>query len=141
MIQQTKGKIFLADERGLNETSWFRSWNTFHFGKYQREHKHPFGDIYVLNDDMLDGGRSLRMLVEEYSHVILLPVVGAIKYKDTLGNESLIAAGQAQVYTVDKGVTIEISNPFKEALVNFLQIWIRADNSGIITKLFLTRMM
>jgi redox-sensitive bicupin YhaK (pirin superfamily) len=127
MMVQTKAKIFLADERGLNETAWFRSWNTFNFGKYQQEHKKPFGDMYVLNDDTLEGGRSLSMLSEEKSYVILLPVIGAIGYKDSLGNESLIAAGQLHLIALDKGVTIQIINPFKEEMVNFLQLWIKAD--------------
>jgi quercetin 2,3-dioxygenase len=127
MIVQSTAKMYLADERGLNETAWFRSWNTFNFGKYQQQHKQPVGDVYVLNDDTLAGGRLLSMLIEEYSYVILLPVVGAIAYKDSTGNESLIAAGQIQLFTLDKGVTIQVTNPFKEELVNFLQIWIRAD--------------
>jgi quercetin 2,3-dioxygenase len=127
MIRQSKGKMFLADERGLNETEWFRSWNTFNFGKNFSEHKHPFGDIYVVNDDILDGGHSLRMTIEEHSYVILLPIAGAIAYKNSSGNKNLVAAGQAQVLDIAKDATIEIINPFKKELVNFLQIWIRAD--------------
>jgi quercetin 2,3-dioxygenase len=126
MIQQSKAKMFLADERGLNETEWFRSLNTFNFGKYFNEHKHPFGDIYVVNDDTLDAGRSLKMLIEEDSYVILLPVIGAIAYKDSAGNGNLIAAGQAGILTVNKNETIEVINPFDEGLINFLQIWIKA---------------
>ena len=129
MMVQTKAKIFLADERGLNETTWFCSRNTFNFGKYQQEHKQPFGDMYVLNDDTLDGGRSLSMLVEERSYIILLPVAGAIAYKDSPGNENLIAAGQVQLLILEKGDTMQITNPFKEELVNFLQIWIKADTN------------
>ncbi len=34
-----KAKIFLAEDRGLNETPWFRSFNTFNFGQYQLEQK------------------------------------------------------------------------------------------------------
>jgi redox-sensitive bicupin YhaK (pirin superfamily) len=127
MIRQTKGKMFLADERGLNETEWFRSRNTFNFGKYFNEHKDPFGNLYVVNDDTLDGGRSLRMTIEEHSYVILVPVAGAIAYKDNLGNQNLIAAGQIQVLDLAKDAMIEITNPFKVGLVNFLQIWIRAE--------------
>jgi redox-sensitive bicupin YhaK (pirin superfamily) len=131
MTKQVKGKMFLAGERGLNETAWLRSWNTFNFGKYYNENKQPVGDVYVLNDDMLDGGRSLSMLVEEDSYIILLPVAGAIAYKDTAKNESLLAAGQVQVAYTAKGTTFEITNPFKEELVNFLQIWIRADKKMV----------
>jgi hypothetical protein len=46
MVQQNKGKIFLADERGHNEMDWFRSFNTFNFGQYQLDHKTPFGPLY-----------------------------------------------------------------------------------------------
>jgi quercetin 2,3-dioxygenase len=128
MIQQSKAKIFLAEDRGLNETNHFRSLHTFNFGNYFNEHKTSFKDIYVVNDDTLDGGRSLCMLVQENSYIILLPVVGALNYKDSLGNENLVAAGQVQILNLDKGVTIEISNPFKEHLVNFLQVWIKASS-------------
>jgi hypothetical protein len=55
MIPQSKGKIYLAEERGLNETDWFRSYNTFNFGKYQHEFKKPFSSLYVLNEDTLGG--------------------------------------------------------------------------------------
>lgn len=126
MIQQAKAKIFLADERGLNETAWFSSQNTFNFGKYFNEHKYPFGNIYVVNDDTLDAGCSLKMLIEENSHIVLLPVMGAITFNDSYGNKNTVAAGQTQVLTFDKGGTLEIRNPFNDGLVNFLQIWIRA---------------
>jgi redox-sensitive bicupin YhaK (pirin superfamily) len=127
MMNQTKAKMFLADERGLNETNWFRSQHTFNFGKYFNEHKQPFGNLYVVNDEVLDAGRSLNIFIEEYCYVILLPVMGAIAFKDSSGNDNLIAAGQIQILTADKGETIDISNPFDEGLVNFLQIWIKAD--------------
>lgn len=138
MIKQSKGKIFLADERGLNETDWFRTRNTFNFGKYYNEHKQPVGNIYVLNDDTLDGGRSLSMLIEEYSYLVLLPVIGAVVYNDSLGNENLIAAGQALMLNPDRGTTIQIKNPFKKELINFLQIWIKACKEPQPTQCFLS---
>ena len=67
MIHQPKAKMFLAEQRGLNETNWFRSQHTFNFGKYFSEHKRPFGDLYVVNDEALDAGRSISMCIEEYS--------------------------------------------------------------------------
>lgn len=122
---QAKAKIFLADDRGQNETAWFRSCNTFNFGQYQREHRKPFGNIYVLNDDILDGDRSLAMLVEESSVLMLLPVIGAISFHTSSGGEGLLAAGQVQFLRLDQGDRLEIANPFKDELVNFLQVWIR----------------
>lgn len=127
MSNNIEAKIFLADERGLNETDRFRSWNTFNFGKYYNEYKQPVGDVYVLNDDMLAGGSSLSMLVEEDSYIILLPIAGAIVYNDSENNESLMAAGQIRVAYTVKGTTFEIINPFKDEVINFLQVWIKAD--------------
>jgi len=126
MIQQSKGKIFLADQRGVNETEKFQSRHTFKFGKYFNEHKEAFGNIYLLNDDILAGGGEIKMLAKEPSHIIRVPVAGAINYNDNAGNSKLVAAGQVLFTTAVKGDTITINNPFREEHVNFLQIWIRA---------------
>jgi redox-sensitive bicupin YhaK (pirin superfamily) len=125
MIPQSKGKIFLSEERGLNELDWFRSYNTFNFGRYYNEYKTPFGALYVLNEDTLAGGRSFTMQVEEDSCIILIPVVGAITYKDSSGNTGLLEAGQAQLLKVPKGGYFEITNPYGSDLVKFLQLWIK----------------
>ncbi len=138
MIHQSKAKMFLADDRGLNETDCSRSLHTFSFGKYFHEHKQAFGDLYVVNDEVLDAGHSLNMSVEEYSYMILLPVMGAISYNDSTGNDNLIAAGQVEMLTIDKGETIVISNPFDEGLVNFLQIWIKADRMKVTNDSYLS---
>jgi redox-sensitive bicupin YhaK (pirin superfamily) len=125
MIPQSKGKIFLADERGLQQLDWFRSYNTFNFGKYYNEHKTPFGALYVLNEDTLAPNGSITMKVEENSDIILIPVVGAVTWRDSAGNTALAAAGQALFYNASKNTSITISNPYEDALVNFLQLWIK----------------
>ena len=125
MIQQSKGKIFLADERGCSELNWFRSYNTFQFGVYTREHKTPFGSLYVLNDDTLAGGQYISMVIEEDTTVVLLPVVGAITITDSTGYSDHIEAGQCRLHTVRRSTTITIGNPFDQELVNFLQLWIK----------------
>lgn len=125
MLDNSQGKMFLAAERGHTETDWFRSYNTFNFGNYRHEHKTPFGPLYVFNDDTLAGGKKISLLVEEDSTIILLPTVGAIIFVDSLGHESMIEAGQAQVYTAKKDTSILIGNPYDDELINFLQIWIR----------------
>lgn len=130
MLPQTEGKMFLAGERGHSEQDWFRSYNTFNFGSYRHAHKTPFGPLYVLNDDTLAGGRSFVQFMEWDSDVILIPTVGAVHYTDNAGNNTFVEAGQAQLYTIRKGTTFEISNPYDDALINFIQIWIRRDDAA-----------
>jgi redox-sensitive bicupin YhaK (pirin superfamily) len=124
-MQKEKAKIFLADERGLNELDWFRSYNTFNFGSYFNKHKKAFGNLYVLNDDTLAGRRSLSMTLEENTDVILIPVAGTVVYKDSFENKNYIEAGQVQFCSLTKDAVIHITNPYKTELVNFLQIWIK----------------
>lgn len=131
MIPQSKGKMFLSDERGHHELDWFRSYHTFNFGQYQHEHKGAIGPLYVLNDETLAGGKSLSLMAEEDSDVLLLPVVGALSVKDAAGNTCLVDAGQCYQATAPAGTTIELSNPYEEHLINFLQVWFKRGKTNV----------
>lgn len=128
MIKQTKGKIFLAEERGVAETEFYSRRNTFNFAGSYSESKKAFADLYVLNDEALAGNSSIKMKVEEVSHIIILPVAGALQYKDNQ-LQQLFAAGQAQLLTVGKGFEFTLTNPFKDKWISFFQLWIKADKS------------
>ncbi len=67
--------------------------------------------------------------IEENSVMLLLPVAGAVTYKDAYGNESIINTGQLQVSYLHKGAAIEFSNAYKYELINFLQLRIKTDTS------------
>ena len=124
-MADTKAKIFLSNERGHIETSLFRSLNTFCSGNYQLESKTAFGPLYLLNDDSLAGGETITHTVEEDSDLVLIPLVGTIQYRDALENGSLIAPGEASLFSLPRHATIEIDNPYEEGVVNYLQLWIR----------------
>lgn len=126
MIPQSKGKIYLAEERGLNETDWFRSYNTFNFGKYQHEHKKPFSSLYVLNEDTLGGGQALNWVIEEDTDIILIPIVGAVEFRNSMGNEGFVEAGAVQILHLKAGSTCILKNPYTNDLVKYLQLWIKA---------------
>jgi len=130
---QSNGKIFLAQERGCDATDSFLSMHLFNFGDYFNEHKTPFGNIDVINDDTLTGGSSMELKVEKNAYVIIIPMIGAVRYKDSRGNENLLAAGQWQLTKMVAGEKIEIQNPFKDALVNFLQVWVKGDERLLLS--------
>lgn len=125
MTSETKAKIFLADERGCTETGWFRSYNTFNFGKYQNEFKQPFEGLCVLKDDTLSGGKSFKLTIEETTLVLLLPIVGAVSFKDSNRKEGIVNSRELQLLYSIKASTIELSNPYENDLINFLQLWIK----------------
>jgi redox-sensitive bicupin YhaK (pirin superfamily) len=126
MTTTTGAKIFLSSERGYHEVKGFRSYRTFNFGTFRHEHKSAFGPLYVLNDDTLGGGKSIKLSTESETEILLLPLAGDISYTDSNGHTTIIEAGQAQLCTTLAGTVIEISNPYKNDLVNFLQFRIRS---------------
>ena len=132
MITQTQGQIYLASQRGVSQLSWFRSFHTFNFGSYQEEFRAPFGNLQVLNDDTLAAEKSIVMKLEQNAEVILIPVVGAIEYHNSLGETGILEAGQLQIFSAEKSMDYEITNPYDAELVNFIQVWITNDNPDFI---------
>jgi quercetin 2,3-dioxygenase len=110
MMKQSPARIFLANE-----------------------HKLSFDIIEVINDEILDGGCNKNFEIGQSSYLLLIPVIGAIRYKDSRGNENLLAAGQWQLTKMQPGEKIEIQNPFKEAMVNYLQIWVKGDERLLLS--------
>jgi len=109
-MKQSPAKIFLADQ-----------------------HQFSFDIIEAVNDDILDGGCSKTLSIEQSSWLILIPVVGAIRCKDSRGNDNLLAAGQWQLCKMQPGEKIEIHNPFKDVVVNTLQVWIKGDERLLLS--------
>lgn len=128
-MDKPQGKIFLSDERGCTQLEWFRSYNTFNFGNYKNDYKQPFGCLYVLNDDTLAGGSSLKLTIEEPTTVMLLPVVGSLAYKTSTETEGIVYPGEMQLLHIDKDAELTLTNPHTDELINFLQLWFKNDST------------
>lgn len=130
-MQSNPGKIYLADQRGLTETSVLRRYSTFNFEKYYNEHKEPFGDLFLCNDESVVGGKITFFLCKEDSLQIFMPITGGIDLVAN-GKEFAVETGQVQVLNMGKGEVLEISNPYQNDIVNYIQF-------GIKTGMFLMR--
>lgn len=127
MRQQVPGKIYLADQRGLLETSQFRRQSTFSFGAFQREHKQPFGCLYGLNEETLAGGHAVEFLVSQDSYLVLLPITGGVEFSTGGGASGTAEAEQLVSLAMPAGTTLRLRNPFaKEELVSILHLWLQA---------------
>ncbi len=126
MSQQVSGKIYLADQRGLLETSEFRRQSTFNFGAFQSEHKQPFGHLYGLNEETLAGGHALALTVAHDSYLVLLPLTGAVAYGTGGGAHGTVEAEELATIAASAGTTLTLRNPFADELISFLHLWMRA---------------
>ena len=128
MIPQSKAKIFPAEERGLAQSDGFKSRYSFNFRQYQHVHKIPFGNLCVLNDDVLAAEQSLHFVAGADMYLVLIPIIGALNFSDNKGCSSELVAGYIQTFTIEKSTSFALSNPYKNEAVNFLQLWIRTDS-------------
>lgn len=123
-MELTPGKIYLADQRGLTETSILRRYSTFNFEKYYNEHKEAFGNLFICNDDSLAGGKLTFFLSKEDSFQIFIPITGGIDIVSK-GEEFSVDTGQVLALNLEKGEVLEISNPYEKDIINYLQIGIK----------------
>ena len=123
-MELTPGKIYLADQRGLTETSTLRRYSTFNFEKYYNEHKEAFGNLFICNDDSLAGGKLTFFLSKEDSFQIFIPITGGIDIVSK-GEEFSVDTGQVLALNLEKGEVLEISNPYEKDIINYLQIGIK----------------
>lgn len=127
----TQAQIYLAEQRGCSQMTLFQSFHTFNFGQYIAENREPFGDLFVVNDDILTAGYTLNMTLEDNFDVILIPLVGGLAYNNEL-EMGFIETGEIQVFSGTKGMSYQLKNPYETERINFLQIWVRNTTSNFI---------
>ncbi|TCC93353.1 hypothetical protein EZ428_00860 [Pedobacter frigiditerrae] len=126
MKSVSKGKIFLADQRGLKETNKIKRYSTFNFEGFKTPDKTSVGKLYMLNDEMLAGYQKTCFEVDRDSYIIILPITGAVNYLDDSENETDVDVEEAVIVYVEQGANITLSNPFESNIVNYLCIGIDA---------------
>ena len=119
-----------ANERGQVDFGWLKSQHSFSFGHYYDANHMGFSVLRVINDDVVQPGRGFETHGHRDMEIISYVVSGALKHKDSTGNEYTVPAGDVQVMSAGKGIMHSEFNPSDNEAVNFLQIWIVPDEKG-----------
>ncbi|GAB3790014.1 hypothetical protein GCM10028818_59490 [Spirosoma horti] len=130
MTTQIQAQLYLADQRGRSQTAYATSYHTFNFGRYVNEFRKPFGSLSALNDNTLAAGYSLNRHVDQRTHVVLIPVVGGLEFDSSVG-QGFVQTGQAQVFSLDTGMTLMVRNPYETEVINFIEIWLAHPTSHV----------
>lgn len=122
MIRQSPAKIYLADQRNMEETAAFRAFRLFTQDSSTERAENPFSNLLSFNDTLLAPGQSMQVKAERDARLLLLPIYGAIEWRQCDQESFVLAAGQVAVMPVKADSFYQLSNPFSDTVVNFLGI-------------------
>lgn len=135
VISETKtgGPVIVkrpAEARGRTELGWLHSRHTFSFGEYYDPENMGFRSLRVINDDVVDPGKGFGTHAHRDAEIFSYVIEGELEHRDSMGNGSIIKAGDLQYMSAGSGVRHSEFNPSSEKPVHFLQIWLLPNVSG-----------
>lgn len=122
--------FYKASQRGFANHGWLKATHSFSFANYYDSEKIHFGKLRVLNDDVIAPSKGFDLHPHQDMEIITIPLSGALRHTDNMGNEEIISAGEVQVMSAGSGIWHSEFNASETDELNLFQIWIFTDKKG-----------
>lgn len=123
-------KVIPAKDRHFNDFGWLKAHWLFSFDQYHDPNNMNFGSLRVFNDDIVDAGQGFPPHPHAEMEIVTIVLSGAVTHSDSMGNKTVIRAGDVQRMSAGKGVKHSEFN-FEDEPLHLYQIWIMPDKRGL----------
>ena len=120
-----------ASDRGHFDHGWLDTYHTFSFGDFYDPAHMGFRSLRVINDDRVQPGQGFGMHGHRDMEIVTYILDGSLEHRDSMGNGSIIRAGELQRMTAGTGVRHSEFNPSDKEWAHLYQIWLLPERNGL----------
>jgi redox-sensitive bicupin YhaK (pirin superfamily) len=123
-------KIRRAADRGTANHGWLQAKFTFSFSEFFDPDHMGFRSMRVMNNDTIAPGGGFPTHPHSDMEIFTYVIDGELAHKDSMGNGSIIKAGDLQYMSAGSGVRHSEFNPSTENSATLYQIWLHPNAPG-----------
>ena len=118
-----------SSDMGQSKSGWLESLFHFSFADYFNIENISFGDLRVINDDLIQPHTGFDMHPHKDMEIISYGIEGELTHEDSMGSKGVIGRGQVQYMSAGTGVYHSEHNK-GDVTARFLQIWVLPDKKN-----------